>query len=171
MSLRISENWRCTFVSVNIQTCASGVEKKFLWVAALPFKCIEMYIEMNEKRKKNHTTHIPLWVANTPPLPAAFLHMIGLKIQVNIMWNLKWDANKRIHKTETESRTWRTDWWLPRGWKKIEWEVGASRCKLLYREWINSKVLLYSTENCIQYPLTNHDGQEHEKEKNVYTCC
>ena len=31
----------------------------------------------------------------------------------------------------------------------MEWEVGTSRCKLLYIEWINNKVLLYSTENCI----------------------
>ena len=29
----------------------------------------------------------------------------------------------------------------------MEWEVGISRCKLLYREWINNKVLLYSTGN------------------------
>lgn len=64
-------------------------KKKFLWVAALSFKCIEMYIEIKEKRKKNHTTHIPPWVANTPPLPAPLLHVIGLKIQVNIMWKLK----------------------------------------------------------------------------------
>ena len=30
----------------------------------------------------------------------------------------------------------------------MEWEVGTSRCKLLYIEWKN-KVLPYSTENCI----------------------
>ena len=35
----------------------------------------------------------------------------------------------------------------------LEWEVGLSRCKLLYREWINNKVLLYSTGNYIQYPM------------------
>ena len=29
------------------------------------------------------------------------------------------------------------------GWK--EWEFGMSRCKLVYREWIHNKVLLYST--------------------------
>ena len=29
----------------------------------------------------------------------------------------------------------------------MEWEVGVSKCKLLYIEWINNKVLLYSTEN------------------------
>ena len=35
----------------------------------------------------------------------------------------------------------------------IEWEVGVSRCKLSYIEWINNKVLLYNTENHIQYPM------------------
>ena len=28
-----------------------------------------------------------------------------------------------------------------------EWEFGVSRGELLYREWINNKVLLYSTGN------------------------
>ena len=31
------------------------------------------------------------------------------------MWNLKRDRNEPIYETETESRTLRTDWWLPRG--------------------------------------------------------
>jgi len=31
----------------------------------------------------------------------------------------------------------------------MAWEVGTSRCKLLYKEWTNNKVLPYSTENCI----------------------
>ena len=35
----------------------------------------------------------------------------------------------------------------------MEWEFGISRCKLLYIEWINSKVLLYNTRNYIQYPV------------------
>ena len=33
-----------------------------------------------------------------------------------------------------------------------------------YREWINNKVLLYSTGNYIQYPGINHNGKEYEKE-------
>ena len=41
-----------------------------------------------------------------------------------------------------------------------EWEVGISRCKLLFVEQIN-KVLPYSTENYIQYPMINHNGKEH----------
>ena len=42
----------------------------------------------------------------------------------------------------------------------MEWEVGVSRCKLFYMEWIN-KVLLYSTENYIQYPMINRNGKEY----------
>ena len=45
----------------------------------------------------------------------------------------------------------------------MDWESGISRCKLLHIGWIN-KVLLYSTRNCIQYPVTNHNGKEYEKE-------
>ena len=45
-----------------------------------------------------------------------------------------------------------------------DWEFGISRCKLLYREWINNKVLLYSTGNCIQYPVINPNDKESEKE-------
>ena len=35
----------------------------------------------------------------------------------------------------------------------VEWEVGVSRCQLLYTEWINNKALLYSTRNYIQYDI------------------
>ena len=45
--------------------------------------------------------------------------------------------------------------------------VWDSRWKLAYKEWINNKVLLYSTGSHIQYPVINHDGKECEK-KNVY---
>ena len=45
----------------------------------------------------------------------------------------------------------------------------GSRCKLLYMEQISNKVLLYSTENYIQYPMINHNGKEYKK-KNAYIC-
>ena len=51
----------------------------------------------------------------------------------------------------------------------MDWEFGISRCKLLYIEWINSKVLLYNTGNYIQYHVTNHNGKEYESEC-IYTC-
>ena len=44
----------------------------------------------------------------------------------------------------------------------MDWKVGVSRSKLLYREGINNKVLLYSTENYIQYPAI--------MEKNIKKC-
>ena len=58
----------------------------------------------------------------------------------------------------------RTDLRVPRGWAGMEWEFGVSRCKLLCIEWIDNEVLLYSTGNCIQYPVINHNGKEYEKE-------
>ena len=33
------------------------------------------------------------------------------------------------------------------------WEQGISICKLVYTEWVNNKVLLYSTGNYIQNPV------------------
>ena len=40
---------------------------------------------------------------------------------------------------------------------RMDWEFGVSRHKLLYIDWINSKVLLYRTGNYIQYPVINHN--------------
>ena len=31
------------------------------------------------------------------------------------MWNLKYNTNKPIYESETESQTEGVDWWLPRG--------------------------------------------------------
>ena len=53
------------------------------------------------------------------------------------------------------------------GWRGMDREFGISRCKQLYIEWVNNKVLLYSTENYIQYPVINHNEKEYKK-KNVY---
>ena len=53
---------------------------------------------------------------------------------------------------------------VERGDRVGGWDVsGSSRCKLLYIEWINNKVLLYSTENYIQYSMINHNGKEYKK--------
>ena len=46
----------------------------------------------------------------------------------------------------------------------MDLEISISRCKLLYTEWINKKVLLYSTGNSIQYPVKNHNGKEYEND-------
>ena len=93
------------------------------------------------------------------------------------MWNLKYNTNQHIYKTKTDSQIQRTDLWLPRGRGGRggkEREFGISRGKLLYIEWINNKVLLYSTGNYIQYPVTNHNGKEYQKQYMYITeslCC
>ena len=45
--------------------------------------------------------------------------------------------------------------------------IGISRCKILHVEWINKKVILYSTGNYIQYPMINHNEKIF---KNVHMC-
>ena len=68
------------------------------------------------------------------------------------MWNLKYDTNELIYEIETESGTYRTDVVVAQGEVAeggVKSEVGVSRCMLLYTEWINNKVLLYSTEKYI----------------------
>ena len=50
----------------------------------------------------------------------------------------------------------------------MDWEFGISRWKLLYLEWINNKVLLYSTGNYIQYPVVNHNGKEYKRGMCIY---
>lgn len=49
----------------------------------------------------------------------------------------------------------------------MDWKFGVSRSKLLYREGINNKVLLYSTENYSQCPMRSHNGREYIK-RNVF---
>ena len=45
------------------------------------------------------------------------------------------------------------------GGRGMDCEFRISRCKLLHLEWINNKVLLYSTGNYIQSPGINHNGK------------
>ena len=54
-----------------------------------------------------------------------------------------------------KSQTKRIDWWVPRG--RGLGEGWSRRLELadvsFYTEWINNKILLYSSENCIQHPM------------------
>ena len=45
------------------------------------------------------------------------------------------------------------------GGRGMDWVFAISRCKLVYIEWINNKVLLYSAGNYIQHPVINHNGK------------
>ena len=77
------------------------------------------------------------------------------------MWTLKYDTNEPIHETETNhGHREQAGSCQGRGLGRKEWSAGVSRYKLLYIGWIN-KVLLHSTENCIQYPIIDHNGKEY----------
>ena len=49
----------------------------------------------------------------------------------------------------------------------MEQQFRISRCKLLYREWIN-KVLPYSIGNYVQYPVISPNGKKYKGEC-IYT--
>ena len=50
------------------------------------------------------------------------------------------------------------------GWGRgaMQREFGISGNTLLHTEWINKKILLYSTGNYIQCPVINHHGEEYK---------
>ena len=47
----------------------------------------------------------------------------------------------------------------------MDWEFRIGRCKLLHSEWINNKVLMYSTGNYIQYSVMKPNGTEDKKKR------
>ena len=80
------------------------------------------------------------------------------------MWNLKYDTNKLIYETETDSQKENRYVVAKQGGGGMEQEeFGVSRFKLLYTEWTN-KSLLCSMENHTHSPGINSNGKEHEKE-------
>ena len=93
------------------------------------------------------------------------------------MWKLKHDTNELTAKQKhiflcvcvsMTHMTQRTDLWLQSGRMNgggMDWKSGISRCKLLYIEWINNKILviLYSTGNCTQYLVINHSGKQYKR--------
>ena len=82
------------------------------------------------------------------------------------MWNLKYDISdceteNRNRPTDRENRPLAAKGHVSGG--GMEWDSGISRCKLFCIEWINSKVLGYSTGNSIQYPVISYTGKEKNK--------
>ena len=73
------------------------------------------------------------------------------------MWTLKHGTNEPVYKTETESQTQRTDFWLPRGRR---WGGEVNMLNTVYRTNKN-KALLHCAGNSIQYPVINHNRKEY----------
>ena len=69
---------------------------------------------------------------------------------------------KQTHRHTKQTCGWQGGGGLGEGW------IGrlglADANYFIYIEWINDKVLLYSTGNYIQYPVIKHNGKEYKKE-------
>ena len=89
-----------------------------------------------------------------------------ISYDITHMWNLKYDTNEPVYKTELARRHREQTCGCQGGGGRggMDWELEIHRRKLLYREWVNNKVLLHSTGNYIQYPVINHHGKEYKKE-------
>ena len=81
------------------------------------------------------------------------------------MWNLKYDTNELIYKTEADSQTQKTDLWLSKGKggkRGINQEFGISRYKPLYKIGKQQGPIVQHRE-LYQYPVVNHSVKEFEK--------
>ena len=118
----------------------SVIKKNEIMLSASTWTQLEMII-LSEVRKRKTST---IW------------YHLYVEFKIQHKWTYLWNRH-----TQT------TYLCLPRGkWDggRTDWEFGATRCKLLYKEWINNKVLLCSTGNYIQCPVINQNGKEYEKE-------
>ena len=84
-------------------------------------------------------------------------HMVYLYIDSKIWHKWTWLQN-RSRLTDIETGLWLPGEggggnlvdWLPgegRGGNVVDWEFGLGRCKPLHLEWMNNRVLIYSTRN------------------------
>ena len=80
------------------------------------------------------------------------------------IWNLKYNTNeliykqKQTHRHRVETRGYPGEKW---GRGKRGWEFKVCTCKLFLTEWMNNRVLLQSTGNCVQYPVKTCNRKEY----------
>ena len=76
-----------------------------------------------------------------------------------------YNTKELIYETKADTQTQRAaNGYQGAGGVGMGREFGFSRCKLLYTEWINNKVLPHSTGNDIHYPMINQN-----RKKYIYT--
>ena len=51
--------------------------------------------------------------------------------------------------------------------RRMDWEFGVSRCRLLHLEQMGDGFLLYSTGTCVHSLGLEHDGNRKEKKKRI----
>ena len=85
------------------------------------------------------------------------------------MWNLKHSTKNPIHKAETDHGHGEKIYVCQgkAGKKRMDGEFGVGRFKLLHLEQMGNGVLLYSTWDCVQSLMLEHDGRYYEK-KRIY---
>ena len=83
--------------------------------------------------------------------------MISLNVESKIWhkWTYLQSRNRLIREQTVIARR-------NRGGRGMDWEPVVAKCKWLHSKWIN-KVLMYSTGNCIQNSVINHNGKEYWK--------
>jgi len=118
----------------------SAIEKREIMPSAATWMDLEMIIlsEVNQKENVKY-------------------HMISLYVDSKIR-----HKSTHLQNKNTENKLVVSKGEEGRGGRF--WELGISRCKLLYIGWINNKGLLYCTGNYIQYPVINHKGKKYEKQ-------
>ena len=90
-----------------------------------------------------------------------------ISYDIAYMWTLKRNdtylQNRKTHRLRERTYGYQGE--------GIVRELRIDMYTLLYIEWINNKVLLYSAGNYIQYPVINDNGKEYEKECiYIYIC-
>ena len=80
---------------------------------------------------------------------------------ITYMWNLKYDTNEAEKNREIQNRLVIA---------KVEGVRERDRLGVWDQQmqWIDNKVLLYSTGSYTQYPVINHNRKEFEKKVYVY---
>lgn len=75
----------------------------------------------------------------------------------------KYDTEKPICETERDSRRRAQTCGCKGGevWGRMDWEGGMADVSYYIRNGQMNKVLLYNTENHIQYPMINHNCKEY----------
>ena len=132
----------CVYVCIRMCVCVyiyeyySAIKKNEI----IPFAATQVQTEiiiLSEVRKRKTNT---IW------------HHLYVESKIWHKWTYLWNR-KRLTYVEGRLVVAKGEW----GGGGMDWEFGVSRCKLLHIEWINNKVLLYSTGNYIQYPGINQD--------------
>ena len=87
-------------------------------------------------------------------------------LEVLSIENLIYGANEPFHRKENHGHGEQTcDCQGGGGGSGMDWESGVKRRKLFPLEWISSEILLYSTGNCIESLMMEHDSV---RKNNVY---